>query len=176
MVLIIIVAVPFFLAVTTPPDVTVAILVSELRHVIFLFVALDGIIVAFKVTVFPFSISTFVLFNFIPVTDVFTVTLHVAVLPLFVFTVIFAVPLLFAVTTPPDVTVATLVFELDHVTFLLLAFDGVIVAFKVTFLPFSISTSVLFNFIPVAKITSSFGINGFSSSIVSTIITLVDVL
>lgn len=45
---------------------------------------------------------------------IFTVTLHVAVFPLVVFTVIVAVPFSTAVTTPVEETLATFVLELLH--------------------------------------------------------------
>ena len=44
----------------------------------------------------------------------FTVTVQVAVLPLVVFTVITAVPTFLPVTTPPEVTAATVSSLLDH--------------------------------------------------------------
>lgn len=56
-----------------------------------------------------------------------TVTARVAVFePSTVVTVIVAVPLERAVTRPDEDTVVILVFELDHVTDLLVAFDGII--------------------------------------------------
>ena len=71
--------------------------------------ASDGVIVGVKVCVSPTSIER-VDGMLTLVTDFAeTVTLHVAVLPLSVFTVILVVPTLFAVTLPELVTVATLV-------------------------------------------------------------------
>ena len=59
----------------------------------------------------------------------FTVTEQVAALsPSFEVTVIVAEPTAMAVTLPLESTVATLVLELDHVTFLFAAFDGETVA------------------------------------------------
>ena len=66
-----IVAFPSFTPVTVP-FCTLAIASSDDFHVIFLFVAFDGKTLAVKVTVFPISISSLVLFNVTPVT--FTVS------------------------------------------------------------------------------------------------------
>ena len=62
-----------------------------------------------------------------------TVTLHCAekFVPSAVVAVMMAVPLATAVTTPSLLTVATAVSLLVHVTFLLVALDGVIVAMSV---------------------------------------------
>ncbi len=76
-----------------------------------------------------------VLLRLTPVTGTvfaWTVTAHVAFLPpSFVVTVIVAEPADFAVTTPEDDTVATDVLLDDHVTALLVALDGVTVAWSV---------------------------------------------
>ena len=69
-------------------------------------------------------------------------------LPSAVVTVIFAVPAALAVTVPLD-TVATDVFDEDHVTFLFVAFEGEIVAVNVVVLPTSKVALVLFKDTPV---------------------------
>ena len=75
-----------------------------------------------------------------------TVTLHVAVL-LPTFAVIVAVPAPTAVTFPPD-TVATLGFDVVHVTVLLsVVFDGVYATVNVLVPPFVNDNAVLFNVI-----------------------------
>ena len=66
----VIVAIPAFFAVTTPP-LTVATLGFALRQVIVLFVALDGETVAFKVYFCPAFTVTLVLFS---VTDFTSIT------------------------------------------------------------------------------------------------------
>ena len=147
----IIVAVPAAFPVTTPFD-TVATFVFVLLHVTFLFVALLGVTVAVRVSLFPTSIVVDVLFRFTPVTatiGVFTVTVQLAVLlPSAVFTVIVAVPAAFPVTTPFD-TSATFVFVLLHVTFLFVALLGVTVAVSVSLFPTSIVVDALFKLTPV---------------------------
>ena len=57
------------------------------------------------------------------------------------------VPAVFPVTTPVLLTVAILVLLLVHVTFLLVASSGFIVAVKVTVFPTATVSSVLFNVI-----------------------------
>ena len=126
------VAVPTDFAVTFPFD-TVAILVSLDFQVTVLSVAFVGVIVAVSVSELPFVIVTDVLFKVIPVTStvgLITVTLQVAVLPLFDFAVMFAVPVETAVTLPPD-TVATLLLLVVHITVLIAALGGVVVAVRV---------------------------------------------
>ena len=92
------------------------------------------------------------MFKLIPVTaTVFAVIFAVAVFPLFVFAVIVAVPAAFAVTNPLVDTVATLVLELVHVTVLLVALDGVIVAVNCDVFPTSKLSLVLFKLIPVTS-------------------------
>lgn len=125
------VADPAETALTLPLASTVATAVLELLHVTFLLVAVVGFIVAVNVSLAPTVIDSVVLFNETPVTGIVTVTVHVAVLlPSAVVTVIVAVPPPFAVTVPLE-TVATEVFELLHVTFVLDAFEGVMVAVSV---------------------------------------------
>ncbi len=146
----VIVAVPAATAVTLPPD-TVATLLLLVVHVTVLLVALDGVMVAVRDAVpFGFSVSA-VLFSLMPVTatvGLTTVTLQVAVLPLLDFAVIVAVPAATAVTLPPD-TAATLLSLVVHVTVLLVALDGVMVAVSVA-VPFGFSVSaVLSSLMPV---------------------------
>ena len=153
------VQVPFFLAFTTPPaliEATFGLLEDQLSV---LFVALLGLIVALSVYFFPAVIVSFVVLSLTLVTATvffFTVTLQVAVLPLLDFTVIVQVPAALALITPPDETVAT--FELldDQVTFLFVALEGVIVAFKVYFVPAVIVTAVAFSLIPVTATVGFF--------------------
>jgi len=133
----VIVAVPAATAVTTPPAVTVATVGAPLLHVTFWLVALEGVIVALRVSVLPTITLADDLFRVTPVTAttaLLTVTVQVAVLPPSVAAVITAVPAATAVTTPPD-TVATAVLLLLHVTFLFVALEGVIVAIRVSVPP-----------------------------------------
>jgi hypothetical protein len=114
------VTVPVATAVTIPPD-TVATEGALLVHVTFLFVALEGAMVAVNVSVLPTVIVVDDLFRDTPVTSTgggaVTVTVHAAVLlPLVVVTVITALPTDTPITTP-FVTVATAVLLLLHVTF-----------------------------------------------------------
>ena len=109
----------------------------ELLHVTFLFVAVVGAIVAVNVSLAPIVSDRVVLFKEILVTGIVTVTVHVAVLlPSAVVTVMVAVPAPLAVTVPLE-TVATAVLELLHVTLVLDAFEGVMVAvsFPVLLIP-----------------------------------------
>ena len=73
--------------------------------------------------------------------------------PLFVVTVIVALPAAFAVTTPEVDTVATLVLFDDQVTDLSVALDGVTVATRVWVSPTSIVSEVLFMLTPVTGMT-----------------------
>jgi hypothetical protein len=130
------VAVPTAIAVTVPPD-TVVMAGALLLHVTFLFVALEGEMVAVKVSVLPTVRDSVLLFRDTPVTATLaeagvTVTEHVAVLlPSTVVTVITVLPAATAVTVPPD-TVATAGAPLLHVTFLFEALEGVMVAVNVS--------------------------------------------
>lgn len=84
--------------------------------------------------------------------SVLTVTVQEAVLfPSAVLTVIVAVPADFAVTTPLDETVATLVFDELHVTFLLVAFEGDTVAVSVSVEPVFNVVLVLLSDTPVTE-------------------------
>ena len=91
-----------------------------------------------------------------PDARILTVTSQVAVFPLAVVTVIVAVPALIAVTVP-FVTVAMLVFEEVQVSVLSVVLSGVIVAVKVSLLPFKSESEVLFNVTPVATTVVSSG-------------------
>jgi hypothetical protein len=129
------VAVPTFMAFTSPADETVATVVSELVQETFVFVALVGVMVVVKVPEAPPTVRLMVeALKATPVTATLTadtVTTQVAVLaPSAVVTVIVLVPTATGATTPLLLTVATDVLLLVHVTFVLVAFVGVIVAVK----------------------------------------------
>lgn len=132
------------------PLLTVATLVALLLQETFLFVALDGVMVAVNVSVAPTNRLVEVLLRLTPVTGTVTVTAQVAVLlPSAVVTMIVAVPAATAVTFPAVETVATLVLLLLQVTFLFVAFDGVTVAVSVS-VAFGANVSVvLFRLTPV---------------------------
>jgi len=142
------VAVPTLTAVTKPPD-TVATAVLLLLHVTFLFVALEGSILAKRVSAPP-TARLVDAFKDTPVTAMgLTVTVQEAVLlPSAVVTVMIAVPALTAVTKPPD-TVATAVLPLLHVTLLFVALEGSILAKRVSVLPMTRLVVVLFKDTPV---------------------------
>ena len=74
--------------------------------------------------------------------------------PSSVFTVIMAFPTLMPDTLPFESTVATLVFELDHVTFLFVAFEGDTVAVNFSIPPISNDIDVLFRVTPVTEIVA----------------------
>ena len=120
-----------------------------------MFVALEGITVAFSVSVFPTSRSRLELLREIPVGFTIsgfstTVTVTVAVRPLEVFAVMVAVPFETAEIVPP-VTVATDVLLEDHVTDLFVASEGVIVAVILAFEPSLIVADVWLSVIPVGS-------------------------
>ena len=131
----VIVAVPSFLAVTTPELETVATEVLLDDQVTDLSVAFEGDTVAVSVPVSPTVMDILLWFRVTPVTDTveeLTVTEQVAVLlPSTVLTVMVAVPAFNAVTTPAEETDATEVLFDDQVTDLSVASDGVTVAFRV---------------------------------------------
>ena len=126
----VIVAVPFPTAVTKPLEDTVATFVLLDFHVTVLSAASVGDTVAVNCTVAPLDVKVAeVLFRLMPVGIIFTVTAQVAVFePVFVVTIIVAVPFPTAVTKPLEDTVATFVLLDAHVTDLSVAFDGVTVA------------------------------------------------
>ena len=152
-VLTVIVAEPAAFAVTTPEEDTVATEVLLEDQVTDLSVAFDGVTVAVKVSVSPTVMERELLFRLTPVTDTFaawTVTEHVAVFdPSVVVTVIVAVPAAFAVTTPLEDTVATVVLLEVHVTDLSVAFEGSTVAVKVSVSPTVMDRELLFRLTPV---------------------------
>ena len=146
----VIVVVPFATAVTFPSFVTVATSGLLLAHVRLVF-ALLGVIVAvnvnsfvpFKSNVFAVSLNDILSGSTSPVSVFTTVTLHVAVFPLAVVTVIVVVPFATAVTFPSFVTVATSGLLLAHVR-LVFALLGVIVAVNVnSFVPFKSNVFVV---------------------------------
>jgi hypothetical protein len=130
----VIVAFPFFFAVMFPFTSTVATFVSLEDHVRDLSVALVGLKLIVTFEVLLTFIVRVLLDGEIDVTGTFlTVTVAVAFLfPSAVVTVIVAVPEPTPVTTPDAFTVATFVFELLHVTALLVAVVGLTVAVKAT--------------------------------------------
>ena len=94
-------------------------------HFTILLSALVGVTFAFNVTFVPLLPVISVLFSLIVFTACFTVTTHCAdnLLPSVDFTVIFTVPFLKPTTTPFS-TVAILLFDEVHKSFLLFAFLG----------------------------------------------------
>lgn len=150
----VIVAVPAVFAVTKPEDETVATDVLLEDQETDLSVALDGVTVADNVWVSPTVIVRLDWFRLTPVTAIgFTVTEQVAVFfPSSVVAVMTAVPTFTADTFPFESTVATLELELDQVTFLLVAFEGVTVAVNLSVPPINRDSDVLFNDTPVTDI------------------------
>lgn len=149
----VIVADPAALAVTVPSDPTVATDVLLEVHVTLVLVALLGETVGVRRYVSPAVNDNDVGETETPVTATVafvTVTVQVAVLPpSSVRTVIVAEPAAFAVTTPLDETVATVVLLDDHVTALLVALDGDTVAVRVPVVPAIKDILVLFRETPV---------------------------
>ena len=109
---------------------TVATFVLLLAHVTALFAALPGSTVAVSCVVSPIFVNVaFVLSNDTFVTGTFTVTVQLAVFPPdAVVTVIVALPLLAALTTPLPSTVATEGLLLVQVTDLFVALPGSTIA------------------------------------------------
>ena len=148
-----IVAVPTFLAVTTPFE-TVATVWSDVVQVTVLSVASDGFTVAVRVTVSPALSEAAVLFSVTEVTSVATTVIwHVAVLSP-AFAVMVAVPTFFAVTTPFE-TVATVWSDVVHVTVLSVASSGFTVAVKVTVSPALSDAVVLFKVTEVTSVATT---------------------
>ena len=116
---------PLPFTVTTPFLFTVAIFLLDDCHFTILLSALVGVTFAFNVTFVPFLPVISVLFSFIFFTACFTVTTHCAdnLLSSVDFTVIFTMPFLKPTTTPFS-TVAILLFDEIHKSFLLFAFLG----------------------------------------------------
>ena len=143
-----IIAVPGFLA-ETMPSVTIA--ASELLlHITFLLVALDGVITAVRVSVPPTIRLIFGLFKVTPVTGTdLTSTGQVAFkLPSTVVAVIVVVPCFLAETMPFADTSAASGLVLLHVTFLLVALEGVMVGVRVAVSPTKRLMDVLSNDMP----------------------------
>jgi hypothetical protein len=140
------VTVPALTPVTTPVvELTVAIDVLLLLHVMVLLVAFVGEAVAVRVVVLPTKTVTAVegVMTMLETKSGFTVTLLSAVTPLPSAAVarMVAVPGLTPVTTPVvELTVAIEVERLLHVTFLLEAFSGVTVAARGVVLPTTTET------------------------------------
>ena len=122
----VIVVSPMLTPVTTPDELTVATLVSELVQVTVLVVVFSGKIVATKVSVLVSSTVMVVLSNVILSANIrlLTVTIQVSVRPYLVVAVMTAVPTPTGVTRPPS-TVATLSSELDQVSVLYVVLYGV---------------------------------------------------
>jgi hypothetical protein len=127
-----IIASPGAMAVTLPLPSTIATFVLLLLQVTVLFVALEGIMFAVKVSALP-TASVLILSRVTPVTGILTVMAQEAtLLPSAVVTVIFAVPAPTAVTLPPLSTVATALLLLRQVTTVFVALSGMIAAVKVS--------------------------------------------
>jgi hypothetical protein len=144
-VLTVIIAFPAATALTTPVAETVAIAVLLLLHVTFLFVALVGETVAINVSVPPTVRLVDVLFKVTLATEIGETVIEQAVvlLPSAVVTVITALPMATPITTP-FVTVAILELLLDHITFWLVALEGVTMALMVSKPPTVMLAELLF--------------------------------
>ena len=116
----VIVALPFFTAVTVPFDETLAIFLLEDVQITFLLLAFFGVRVAFNLIFLPCVIFAVFLFRVTFVTGVPTLTVITVFFFAFTFddTVILAVPFFFAVILPLDDTVATFVLLDLKTTFL----------------------------------------------------------
>lgn len=178
------VAVPAFTAVTFPEVLTVATAVFDDFQLTALFVAVDGEIVAVRVSDAPSVRVSADLFRLTLVTDTvgaLTVTEQLAVFePSAVVTVMVAVPALTAVTFPEVLTVATDVFEDFQLTFLFVAVNGETVAVRVSDAP-SVRVNVdLFRLTPVtetvAALTVTVQLAVFVPSSVVTVIVAVPAL
>ena len=158
LVLAVMVAVPSPFAVTKPEELTVATEVLLLLQVTPLYAAMLGVIVAISVAVSPIEENkSDVLSSEIPVALRLTVTLQVAerFVPSVVLAVIVAVPSVTAVTLPFELTVATDVLLLVHVT-VLTAVSGTTEAVSVAVGAVDVNvSSVLFNEMPVASSENS---------------------
>ena len=140
----------------TFPSFTVATFELLVVHVIFLFAASVGVIVAFKVICFPFSIVALVLFKL-----TFDTATSSCVTVTFITTDILpadatiSVDPFFTPVTFPSFTVAIEVFLLVHAGVCTVAFVGVIVAFKVSLAPTFKESDDLLTVKPVTGITLS---------------------
>ena len=159
----VIVAVPDDLAVTVPFETDATELLDDV-HVTLRFVALSGRTVAFSADVSPFFRSNLVGLTVMPVTltvctlGAVTVTVHFAVSPFDVFTVIVAVPAFLAVTVPL-LTLATDALSDDQVTVLSVVFEGVMVAVNEAVSPAVMVSEDLFSVTFVASIGFTLGFN-----------------
>ena len=130
-------ALPALTPLTTPADVTVAIVVLELVHLT-AWLAANGSILAISVTVLPTAALPAPLIA-TDVTGALAVTVIVcvaaAMLPSVAFAVITALPTALPVTLPAVSIVAIVGLLLDHVTVLLSALTGAAVAASVIVLP-----------------------------------------
>ena len=153
-------AVPSFIPVTSPVDVTVTTLLWFCTfQITSLFVAFAGATVAVNCSLCPASRIIVVLFRLIPVTGItagFTVTVHSTYLleSAALVALITAVPSFIPVTSPVDVTVTTLLwFCTFQITSLFVAFAGVMAAVSCSLCPASRVISDLFRLIPDTGIT-----------------------
>ena len=129
----VIVAVPIFLAVTTPLE-TVTTVASDVVQVTVLSVASSGPTVAVRVTVSPTSSDAVLLSSVIEETSVGTTVIEQVAVLSPALAVIVAVPNFFAVTTPLE-TVITVVSDDAQLTVLSVASSGPTVAMRVTVSP-----------------------------------------
>lgn len=156
MVVTVIVAVPADIPLTSPDELTVAMASLDELHVTAVLAASLGAIVAVSVEVPPMASSSDVLLSETPVTGMpITVTAQFAVLfPSEVVTVIFATPIATAVTTPVELTVATAVLDELHVTAVLVASLGDIVALRVAVFPLMTERVLLDSVTPVTGLVT----------------------
>lgn len=152
----VIVAVPDDIPLTSPDELTVATASLDELHVTAVLAASLGAIVAVSVELPPMASSSDVLLSETPVTGIpITVTAQFAVLfPSEVVTVIFATPIATAVTTPVELTVATAVLDELHVTAVLVASLGDIVALRVAVFPIMTERVLLESVTPVTGLVT----------------------
>jgi len=157
-VLAVIVAVPAFLAVTSPSEDTVATEVLFDDHVTSLLDALEGLTVAVNHVVSPSVMERLEGESVTLVTGTdFTVIEHVAVLPpSAVLTVIVAEPTLLAVIVPSEATEATSGLLDVHVTSLFVAFEGLTVAVRLEVSPLLIVREERLRDTPVTEMVLDF--------------------
>jgi hypothetical protein len=148
--------VPGEMPVTTPDELTVIIDELLLYHETFLFIAFVGIIVAVRASVFPGVIVAVFGETTTPVTGIAEVTVTTQTLPYppsAVTATIGAIPYEMPVTTPVELTVATDVLLLIHVTFLFVAFVGNTVAVRAIVFPAAIVAELGVTEMPVTGTT-----------------------
>ena len=157
---IVIVTVPCAIPVTTPSSFTLATLLLLLDHTNPSVDPIDGFFVAVNVTVFPTSTSVSFGLTVIPIIFVSTVTIHSALYPFPVLTVIFAfpfdTPVTLAVYFPVFSTFALAESLLHCKSSYIFAVFGVNVAVKSTvFVPLKLTVALfLSNAIPVGLVTT----------------------